>query len=55
MSAMEINFRKSLFVRVNVKSSWLGDVFGVFSCKVGQVPFEYIGLSIGGMPRSLSF
>jgi hypothetical protein len=33
----------------------LNEAASVLNCKVGKVPFMYLGLSIGGDPRRLAF
>jgi len=55
MSGLKVNFNKSLLVGINICDSWLSEVASVLSCKVGKVPFLYLGLPIGGNPRRLSF
>jgi len=55
MSGLKVNFNKSMLVGVNISYSWLVGVATIFSCKVGKVPFMYLGLSIGGDPRRLGF
>jgi len=55
MSGLKVNFHKSLLVGVNIIPSWLSEVASVLNCKVGQVPFLYLGMPIGGNPRRLSF
>ncbi|RHN70051.1 putative reverse transcriptase zinc-binding domain-containing protein [Medicago truncatula] len=55
MSGLKVNFHKSLLVGVNVTDSWLNEAASMLGCKVGKVPFLYLGLSIGGDPRRLSF
>jgi len=42
-------------VGVNVSTSWLTEAAMVLSCKVGSVPFVYLGLPIGGNARQLAF
>ena len=46
---------KSQLVGVNVTTSWLLEAKIVLSCKVGYVPFVYMGLPIGGNARHLAF
>ncbi|GAU12294.1 hypothetical protein TSUD_142030 [Trifolium subterraneum] len=41
--------------RVNIPDSWLNDVAPVLRCRVGKVPFLYLGLPIGGNPLRLIF
>lgn len=55
MSGLKVNFHKSMLVGVNIATSWLNEVAFVLSCKVGKVPFLYLGLPIGGSPRRLCF
>jgi hypothetical protein len=55
VSGLKVNFHKSLLVGVNVYDSWLTEAASLLNCKVGKVPFIYLGLPIGGNPRRLSF
>lgn len=55
MSGLKVNFHKSLFVGINISDSWMAEAAAVLSCKVGKIPFMYLGLPIGGNPRRLSF
>ncbi|CAJ2641323.1 unnamed protein product [Trifolium pratense] len=55
MSGLKVNFNKSLLVGVNISDSWLGEAASVLCCKVGKIPFLYLGLQIGGYPRRLMF
>jgi hypothetical protein len=55
ISGLKVNFHKILLVGINVAGSWLGDAANVLNCKVGQIPFIYLGLSIGGNAKRLSF
>jgi len=55
MSGLKVNFHKSMLVGVNVEESWLGEAASFLSCKIGKIPFLYLGLSIGGDVRRLSF
>lgn len=48
MSGLKVNFNKSLLVGVNIAESWLNEAASVLSCKVGKIPFMYLGLPIGG-------
>ncbi|GAU35008.1 hypothetical protein TSUD_103310 [Trifolium subterraneum] len=54
-SGYPMNFHKSMLVGINVAESWLVDASLVLNCKIGQAPFVYLGLPIGGNPRRLSF
>jgi hypothetical protein len=46
MSGLKVNFNKSLLVGINISYSWLEEAAMVLGCKVGQVPFLYLGLPI---------
>ncbi|KAK2417418.1 hypothetical protein QL285_039719 [Trifolium repens] len=53
MSGLKVNFHKSMLVGVNISESWLREAASALRCKVGKVPFLYLGLHIGGDPRRL--
>jgi hypothetical protein len=55
MSGLKVNFNKSLLVGINIGDSWLTEAASILNCKVGKIPFLYLGLSIGGDPRRLVF
>jgi len=55
ISGLKVNFSKSQLVGVNVHALWLSEVAFVLSCRLGCLPFVYLGLPIGGDPRRLSF
>ncbi|GAU41069.1 hypothetical protein TSUD_284390 [Trifolium subterraneum] len=55
VSGLKVNFHKSMLVGVNIADSWLVEAACVLGCRVGMVPFMYLGLPIGGEPRHLSF
>jgi len=52
---LKMNFSKSQLVGVNVAVSWLTEAVLVMNCRVGSLPFVYLGLPIGGNARHLSF
>lgn len=54
MSGLKVNFNKSLLVGINIADSWLYEAASILNCKVGKIPFVYLGLSIGGDPRRLA-
>lgn len=54
MSGLKVNFHKSLLVGFNIAESWLNKAASILNCKVGKVPFVYLGHPIGGDPRMLS-
>ncbi|GAU22999.1 hypothetical protein TSUD_98280 [Trifolium subterraneum] len=53
VSGLKVNFHKSMLVGVNIIESWLAEAACVLGCRVGVVPFMYLGLPIGGEPRLL--
>jgi hypothetical protein len=55
MSGLKVNFHKSMLVGVNISESWLHEAASALRCRVGKVPFLYLGLPIGGDPRRLGF
>jgi hypothetical protein len=55
VSGLKVNFHKSMLVGVNITDSWLSEAVTLLNCKLGKVPFLYLGLPIGGNPRLLSF
>ncbi|CAJ2652040.1 unnamed protein product [Trifolium pratense] len=55
MSDLKVNFNKSMLVGVNIPEFWLGEAASALCCKVGKIPFLYLGLPIGGDSRRLGF
>jgi len=55
VSGLKVNFHKSLLVGANISVSWLTEAASLLNCKMGKVPFLYLGLPIGGNPHRLSF
>jgi mannosylglycoprotein endo-beta-mannosidase len=55
MSGLKVNFHKSMLVGVSIADSWLHEAAAALRCRVGKVPFLYLGLPIGGDSRRLSF
>ncbi|KAK2440720.1 hypothetical protein QL285_012099 [Trifolium repens] len=55
MSGLKVNFNKSMLVGVNIPESWLREAASALRCRVGGIPFLYLGLPIGGDPRRLGF
>ncbi|GAU35790.1 hypothetical protein TSUD_56670 [Trifolium subterraneum] len=44
-----------MLVGVNIPESWLGEAASALRCRVGKIPFIYLGLPVGGDPRRLGF
>jgi hypothetical protein len=55
MSGLKVNFHKSMLAGICVGESWIHEAASVLRCRVGSVPFVYLGLPIGGDPRRLIF
>ena len=55
MSGLKVNFHKSMLTGVNVLDSWLYEAASALHCRVGYLPFVYLGLPIGGDARKLEF
>jgi hypothetical protein len=55
LSGLKVNFHKSMLVGVNINESWLIEAAAILRCKMGKIPFHYLGLPIGGNLRRLSF
>jgi hypothetical protein len=55
MFGLKVNYHKSMLVGINVDESWLSEAASVLSCKIGRIPFLYLGLPIGGDARRLIF
>jgi len=54
-SSLKVNFHISMLVGVNVSESWFIETSLVLNCKIGYVPFFYLGLPISGDSRNLNF
>jgi len=55
VSGLKVNFHKSILTGVNVSESWLTEASLVMNVHKGSLPFNYLGLPIGGDSRKLSF
>jgi hypothetical protein len=55
MSGLKVNYHKSMLVGINIAESWLHEAASILSCKIGKIPFIYLGLPIGGDARRLNF
>ena len=54
-SGLKVSFHKSMLFGINIIDSWLTEVASVLCCKMGHLPFLYLGLPIGGDSCSLNF
>ena len=46
LSGLKVNFSKSQLAGVNVSESWLVEAATAMHCRVGNLPFVYLGLPI---------
>ncbi|GAU44274.1 hypothetical protein TSUD_135150 [Trifolium subterraneum] len=53
MSGLKVNFNKSMLFEVNIPDSRLCEAASSLCCRVGKIPFLYLGLPIGGDSRRL--
>lgn len=47
MSRLKVIFQKCTIVGINIPQSWITEALNVLHCKVGVLPFIYLGLPIG--------
>lgn len=52
-SGLKINFHNSSVVGVNIHADFLNMAAGFPHCRIGSIPFRYLGLPMGANPRSL--
>jgi hypothetical protein len=50
-SGLKVNFWKSCLVGVNVSNDFLGMASDFLNCRLGSLPFKYLGLPVGANPR----
>jgi len=55
VSGLKVNFHKSMLTGININASWLSEAALVLNCRVGMLPFVYLGLPIGGDACRLEF
>jgi len=55
LSGLKVNFSKGQLVGVNVSNSWLSEAALVLHCRVGCLPFVYLGLPVDGKAHRLDF
>nr|CCA66140.1 hypothetical protein [Beta vulgaris subsp. vulgaris] len=47
-SGLQINFHKSSLIGLNTSSGWIKVAAEALLCKIGEIPFTYLGVPIGG-------
>ncbi|PNX99671.1 cysteine-rich receptor-like protein kinase, partial [Trifolium pratense] len=53
-SGLKVNFWKSGLIGVNVPSPFLEMASSFLNCRLGAIPFKYLGLPIGANPKRLA-
>ena len=48
VSGLKVNFHKIMLTYINVSESWLNEAALLMNCRVGTLPFVYLGLPIAG-------
>jgi hypothetical protein len=54
VSGLKVNFWKSSFMGVNVSHEFLNLASTFLNCRVGSIPFTYLGLPVGANPRRIA-
>ncbi|GAU18134.1 hypothetical protein TSUD_248350 [Trifolium subterraneum] len=53
ISGLKVNFFKSKLYGINVGDNFISSAASFLKCKVGKLPFIYLGLPVGANPRRL--
>jgi hypothetical protein len=53
-SALNVKFWKSGHMGVNVAPAFMTMACSFLNCRLGSIPFKYLGLPIGANPKSLT-
>jgi hypothetical protein len=53
-SGLKVNFWKSSIIGVNVSNNFLDTAATFLNCRIGSLPFKYLGLPVGANPRLMS-
>lgn len=54
ISGLEVNFKKTRVVGINVEEGFIRQAANFLNCKEGDLPFTYLGLPVGANPKRLS-
>ncbi|PNX84009.1 ribonuclease H [Trifolium pratense] len=54
ISGLKVNFFKSKLFGINVGDDFINSAADFLNCKIGSLPFVYLGLPVGGNPRRAS-
>nr|CCA65974.1 hypothetical protein [Beta vulgaris subsp. vulgaris] len=55
VSGLQVNFHKSSLIGLNISDARANNAANLLQCKVGSIPFTYLGLPIGGNPSRIQF
>jgi hypothetical protein len=53
-SGLKVNFWKSSLIGVNVSNDFLDLASNILHCRIGNIPFKYLGLPVGANSRKFS-
>jgi hypothetical protein len=54
VSGLKVNFWKSSLIGINVTNEFMEMAATFLNCRVGRVPFRYLGLPVGANPRLMT-
>jgi hypothetical protein len=54
VSGLKVNFWKSNLMGINVSQEFLSSASNFLNCRIGSVPFVYLGLPVGANPRHIT-
>ncbi|GKV11964.1 hypothetical protein SLEP1_g23173 [Rubroshorea leprosula] len=52
-TGLKINYSKSQLMGVNVEEDWMEKMACLLNCKIGCMPFKYLGVPVGGNHRRM--
>ena len=55
-TGLDVNYRKSFLIPINVDPIVMNDLAAAFGCQIGKMPFTYLGLPVGTTrPKMVDF
>ena len=51
VSGMKVNFHKSKLIGVNVQHDFMDKASDFLHCRIGSLPFQFLGIPVGASPR----
>lgn len=54
-SGLKISLQKSSLAGINVTSNFIQQVKGIWDCSISGLPFFYLGMPLGGNPKTAAF